>query len=73
MGILGAISVVKATQTPKKVTILPEIHRQLEELAEGQGKTVYRMINEVLWRVLNPDRPNIPDEQIWGKEEQEGK
>jgi len=31
------------------------------------------MINEVLWRVLNPDRPNIPDEQIWGKEEQEGK
>jgi mRNA-degrading endonuclease RelE of RelBE toxin-antitoxin system len=59
-------------QTPKKVTILPEIHRQLEELAEGQRKTVYRMTNEVLLRMLDPNNPILRDGQIW-VDEQEGK
>jgi hypothetical protein len=61
------------TQPQKRVTILPEIYRQLENLAEGQGKTVYRMTNEVLLRMLDPNNPILRDGQIWGVDEQEGK
>jgi hypothetical protein len=62
---------VDKMQTAKRVTILPEIHRQLEELAEGQRKTVYRMTNEVLLRMLDPNNPILRDSQIWGTDEQE--
>jgi len=57
----------------KTVKILPEIHEQLKALAVGQEKSLSRMTNEVLRRVLNPDMPLLEDDEIWGKPEQEEK
>lgn len=56
---------MKSTKQPAMIRLYPPVEQEVRDLAEAQGKSLTKMVNEMIWKITNPSGEPLTD--IFGK------
>lgn len=52
---------MKDTKQSAMIRLYPPVEQAVRDLAEGQRKSLTKMVNEMIWKITNPSREPLKD------------